>query len=56
MVLTEEERKAFIEASEPLMKWLADNCHPHCCAIVEYGTSQLVEGVAAHKTGKFLRD
>ena len=56
MILTDEQREAFNQAAEPLMKWMADNLHPHAKAIVESGTAELCEGVQAHKTGKFFRD
>ena len=29
MTMTDEQRKAFALASEPLMWWLSENCHPH---------------------------
>jgi hypothetical protein len=56
MILTEEKRKEFVEKCEPLMKWLADNCHLHIQVIVDCGKAQLVEGVAQHVTEEFIRD
>ena len=43
-------------AVKPLMKWLAENCHPHTKAIVESNLSELVEGVKCFNTDEFLVD
>jgi len=43
-------------AVKPLMKWLAENCHPHTKAIVESNLSELVEGVKSFNTDEFLVD
>jgi len=56
MILTEEQRKSFEAASEQLMAWLSDNCHPHTTVILDYGSAELVEGIAAHRTEKFVKD
>lgn len=49
-------RPGFTEAAEPLMKWLAENMHPHAKAIVDSGSAELVEGVVGHVTDKFIKD
>lgn len=56
MTLTEEQRNEFVAASEPLMKWLSDNCHPHTTVIVGYNRAELVECVTTHITAKFIKD
>ena len=56
MVLSDEQRKSFEAAAEPLMAWLSDNCHPHTAVIVDYGRAELVEGIAVHVTEKFIKD
>ena len=56
MILTEEERKAFAAAAEPLIEWVAQNCHPHTSVVLDANSAELLEGVAAHRTDKFLRD
>ena len=56
MILTPQQRKEFELTVEPLMEWLAQNCHPHTAAIVDSGRAELVEGVVAHVTSKFIRD
>ena len=43
-------------AAEPLMKYLAENYHPHATAIVTSGDTQLVEGLCTHVTDKFIKD
>jgi hypothetical protein len=34
MSITEKQRDEMLEAAKPLMKWLAENFHPHTTAIV----------------------
>lgn len=46
MVNTEE----FKKACEPLMRYLADNCHPHVKVIVTSDVSELMEGIATCNT------
>lgn len=46
----------FEEAVEPLMKWLAENCHPHTCVIVDGGHAELFEGCKVHNTDRFILD
>lgn len=50
MTLTEDQRQAFAQAAQPLMAWLAGNCHPHCEAQVTGTGAVLVEGIAAART------
>jgi len=45
-----------LEAAKPLMKWLSNNCHPHCMACVDQGTVALSEGIASNKTDEFIKD
>lgn len=56
MILTAEQTASLLEASKPLIKWLNDNCHPHCAALVENDRATLVEGVASVKTEEFVKD
>ena len=46
----------FEEAAEPLMKWLAENCHPHTRVIVDSGCAELLEGCKLHSTDRFIPD
>jgi len=56
MILTKEQTTAMLEAAKPLMKWLSDNCHPHCAATVEAGSVELTEGIAREITDEFIKD
>lgn len=56
MILTEEQIKEFEVAAEPLIKWLNDNCHPHCKVIVENDSAELVEDSCRIKNDKHIKD
>lgn len=56
MTLTREQQAAMLEAAKPLMKWLSDECHPHCNAVVENNSVVLQEGIAAQRTNEFIKD
>lgn len=47
---------SFKEASEPLIKWLAKNVHPHHAVIVTATGAELMEGEISHQTTEFLKD
>jgi hypothetical protein len=49
-------RKEMVPLVEPLMRWLSDNHHPHTTIILTSTSAQLVEGMAAHNTDKFVKD
>lgn len=54
---TQEEREAeFNELVRPLMKWMAENLHPHTKIIVEANNAELVEGCMAVSTDEYLVD
>lgn len=55
MILTKEQAAGMLEAAKPLMKWLSDNCHPHCEATVEADSVELKEGVAREITDQFIK-
>lgn len=48
--------KAFLEAAKPLIKFLAENGHPHMQAIVTSTDAELLEGVCTASTEEFLVD
>ena len=56
MILSEAKSKEMLEASKPLMKWMSENCHPHCTAIVDVNSVELVEGIATVRTVEFTKD
>lgn len=55
MTLTQEQQQQMLEAAKPLIKWLNENCHPHCAAHVDQNTIELTEGIATNRTDEFLR-
>jgi len=56
MTLTKGQTDGMLEAAKPLMKWISDNCHPHCTATVEAGSVELTEGVAREISDEFIKD
>ncbi|WP_253378578.1 hypothetical protein [unidentified bacterial endosymbiont] len=52
-VLDNEEFKSSVEA---VMKYLAENHHPHTKVIIDSDSAELVEGLATHRTEKFIKD
>lgn len=52
----EQDIDSFAEASEPLIKWLAENVHAHHSAIVTATGAELMQAEKVHCTEKFLRD
>jgi len=54
MIPTEQQREDFKKAAEPLMKYLAENHHPHMEAIVSGGRAELLESKCVHNTDKFI--
>jgi len=56
MTITEEQRKQMLELAKPLIKWLNENCNPHCELKVDQNTALLLEGIAAVQTNEYLRD
>jgi hypothetical protein len=55
MTITQEQNDEMLEAAKPLIKWLNDNCHPHCTAHVCQNEIELTEGVARNRTDVYLR-
>lgn len=56
MTLSEPQQHEMLEAAKPLIKWMNENCHPHCTAIVDQTRIELMEGVASNKIEEFLKD
>jgi len=56
MILTKEQKSDFEKVVKPLMKYLAENHHPHVTAIVECGRAEILEGSASIVTDEFIRD
>jgi hypothetical protein len=56
VILSDLQRAELLDAAKPLIKWLNDNCHPHCTAIVGPGDVELTEGICHEKTDEFIKD
>lgn len=59
----DEERKVddlappgFEDAARPLMKWLAENVHPHHTAIVDQSSAELLMGIQRAVTQEYIKD
>ncbi|WP_155403091.1 hypothetical protein [Hafnia alvei] len=51
-----EKMKSFEEAAKPLIKWLAENVHPHHSAVVTSTDAELFMSECVVKTEEFLKD
>lgn len=50
------QNEILLEAAKPLMKYLADNHHPHVKVIVESDNAELLEGLRTVRTVEFIKD
>lgn len=55
-ILTKEQIKEFEEAAKPLVKYLAENHHPHMTVIVDCSSAEIMEGKASVKIDEFILD
>lgn len=55
MTLTHDQQQSMLEAAKPLIKWLVENCHPHCTAHVDQTTVELDESIAIRSTSELLK-
>lgn len=56
MNLTEADKIKFEEAAKPLIKWMAENVHPHTTTIVDSTSAELLEGISIVKTEEYIVD
>ena len=56
MILTNKQTDEMLEAAKPLIKWINENGHPHCTALVDTNSVELTEGVATRRTDEFIKD
>jgi len=56
MKTQEQRRQEFIELVTPVMKWMAEELHPHTKIIIEANSAELVEGDIAYKNDEFIVD
>ena len=45
-----------LEAAKPLIKYLNDNHHPMCTAIVTLTSVEILEGIKCETTDEFIKD
>lgn len=53
---TFDKQGGFEQAAEPMIKWLAENVHPHHTVIVTSTGAELLQGEMSHQTEKSLVD
>lgn len=46
---------SFEDAARPLIRWLAENAHPHHTAIVTGTRAELLEGQSVVATGAYMK-
>lgn len=54
MIITKEQSDSMLEAAKPLIKWMNENCHPHCEVVVGVNSVELVESIARNITDEFV--
>ncbi|CAI1568376.1 hypothetical protein [Serratia marcescens] len=47
---------SFEDAARPLIRWLAENAHPHHTAIVTSNRAELLMGESVVNTDEYLKD
>ena len=52
----DKKKHEFIELVNPVMKWMAENLHPHTKIIIEANLAELVEGEISYNNNEFLVD
>jgi len=52
----EDKQQSFEEVTRPLIKWLAENVHPHHSVIVTSTHAELLEGQQVISTEEYLKD
>jgi hypothetical protein len=56
MNLSEKQQSEFEQLSKQLIKWLCENCHPHCLIIIEPTSAELLEGQISIANSEFVAD
>lgn len=56
MTISKEKLDEMLEIAKPLIKWMNENCHPHCVAHVDQVSVILLEEIAGNKTTEFIKD
>lgn len=53
--MSKEKQESFEAVAKPLIKWLAENVHPHHTVIVTSTHAELLEGEIVVETEEFLK-
>jgi len=56
LLAKKELQESFESTTEPVIKWLNDNQHPHTKIIITHTAAELFEGLKSHVTEKYLKD
>ena len=56
MVISKEQSKELSKLSEPLLKWLNNNTHPHCKLVIDTNSVELLECSARTINNNFILD
>jgi hypothetical protein len=56
IILDKEKQEEFEKVSEPLIKFLCDNFHPHVSVNVDCCSAELSEGMCLIRAEKFIKD
>ena len=51
-----EKQKEFKELTDKIIKFLNDNCHPHCKIIITTDSAELVEGIMCNFNDNFIKE
>ena len=54
--LDNTKQNEFAEAAKPLIKFIADNFHPHVTVIVDCSSAEMLEGICSFRTEEFIKD
>ncbi|ENA9695585.1 hypothetical protein ABG299_001076 [Salmonella enterica subsp. enterica] len=50
------QEQTFEQATQPLIRWMAENVHPHHIVIVTNTSAELLEGLRRVSDVRYLRD
>lgn len=56
MIFDNTKQNEFAEATKPLIKFIADNFHPHVTVIVDGSSAEMLEGICSFRTEEFIKD
>jgi len=54
--MSEDKKPSFDDVVRPVIKWLAENAHPHHSVVITSTTAELLEGQKVVNTDEYLID